>query len=41
MKEKIYYELALFINKEMYDEKLIPHDIYLKTEESLLRWIYH
>lgn len=35
--ESIYYEIALRLNKELYDEEKIPYDIYLKAEKILLK----
>ena len=37
--QEIYLEIALFINKEMYEENCIPYDIFKKTEEELLKKI--
>ena len=35
-KEDIYIELALFINKLMFDDKYITYDLYKKVEDSIL-----
>ena len=35
--EPIYYEIALYLNKQLYDEETIPYDIYIKTEKVLLK----
>ena len=35
-KEDIYVELALFINKLMFDDKYITYDLYKKVEDSIL-----
>ena len=37
IKQKIYYELALLINKNLYEEKIINQTTYLKTEQLLLK----
>lgn len=36
-KKKLYYELALFINSEMYEKDYISFMSYKKTEEILLK----
>ena len=35
--ENIYYEIAFYLNKQLYDDDCIPYDIYLKTEKILLK----
>ena len=37
MIEDIYYELALILNKELYDEEIISHILYQKTEKEILK----
>ena len=36
-KKDIYIDLALFINKLMLDDNLIPYNLYKITEESILK----
>ena len=33
----IYYEIALFINNNLYEQNIIPYSIFKKTEEKLLQ----
>lgn len=36
-KKKLYYELALFINSEMYENNYISFNNYKKVEEIILK----
>ena len=36
-KNKIYIELALFINKLMLDDKFITYNLYKITEDAILK----
>lgn len=38
-KEEIYLRIALSINQDMYDSKLIPYNIFKNTEEELIKKI--
>lgn len=35
--DKIYYELALLINKELYDANIIPPSLYKITEQNIFK----
>lgn len=35
--EELYYELALLINKELYEENYISPSLYKNTEKELLK----
>jgi len=37
--ETIYYEIALYLNEELYKEVSIPYDIYKKAKKILLKEI--
>lgn len=37
--ESIYYEVAILINKKLYEEQIIPYDKYIKVEKELLKEI--
>ncbi len=36
-KYEIYLEIALIVNKNMYDSLLIPYNIYKITEDNILK----
>lgn len=38
-KKEIYLRLALSINKDMFDSKLIPYNIFKVTEDELIKKI--
>ena len=35
--EEVYLELALFFNKNVYEEKLITYKVYIETENKILK----
>lgn len=35
--ENIYYEIALYLNNQLYNEETIPYDIYVKTKKELFK----
>lgn len=38
--ESIYYEIAIYINKILYEDSLITYQEYLKKEKELIKEIY-
>ena len=35
--KEIYYELALLLNKKLYEDNYITYKLFISTEESLLQ----